>query len=152
MKNKWTNICEKKIITYPKRIEYNDCVLFTLLLTSLLGKIRLGANDDDDVSSIVLDDICVEELLNPPGINVIDGIWTLFFLSNGLRGGKAGGRSWLVDCIVDPVERLFCLCDDEEDFVDNKDIFGEFLCSSSIIAFASTVDGPCLLRPGFRLN
>jgi hypothetical protein len=49
-------------------------VLFTLLLTSLLGKIRLGANDDDDVSSIVLDDICVEELLNPPGINVIDGI------------------------------------------------------------------------------
>jgi hypothetical protein len=71
--------------------------IYTLLLTSLLGKIRPGANNDDDVSSTVLDDICDEELLNTDGFNIADCIGTLFFLSNGLRGGKIGGISWFVD-------------------------------------------------------
>jgi hypothetical protein len=49
-------------------------VLYTLLLTSLLGKIRAGANDDDEVSSTALDDICDEELLNTDGFNIADCI------------------------------------------------------------------------------
>jgi len=45
-------------------------VLYTLLLTSLLGKIRAGANDDDEVSSTALD----EDLLNTDGFNITDCI------------------------------------------------------------------------------
>jgi hypothetical protein len=46
-------------------------MLYTLLLTSLLGKIRPGANnDDDEVSSTALD----EDLLNTDGFNITDCI------------------------------------------------------------------------------
>jgi hypothetical protein len=45
-------------------------VLYTLLLTSLLGKTRDGANDD--VSSTVLDDICDEELLHTDVFAIVD--------------------------------------------------------------------------------
>ncbi len=111
--------------------------------------------DDDDVSSTVLEDIYDEELLlNTDGFNITDDIWTLFFLSIGLRGGKAGGISWLDDCMVDKAGRLFCLCDDE-DFVGNN-VFDEIRCSSLYPSFISVIDVPCLvwleLRPGFRLN
>jgi hypothetical protein len=83
-------------------------------------------------------------------LDIVDGVWTLFFLSNGLRGGKAGGISWLVDSLVDPVGRLCCLCVDE-DFVGNKTVFVGGRDSSSC---PSIVDdgGPVLLRAGFRLN
>jgi hypothetical protein len=53
-------------------IEYNDCMLYRLRLTSLLGKIRAGANND--VSSIVGNDICDEELLNTDVLDIVDGI------------------------------------------------------------------------------
>jgi hypothetical protein len=49
-------------------------MFYTLLLTSLLGKIRAGANDDDDVSSIVGKDICDDELLNTDGLDIVDGV------------------------------------------------------------------------------
>ncbi len=131
-------------------------MLYTLLLTSLLGKIRAGANDDDEVSSTALDDICDEELLNTDGFNIADCIWILFFLSNGLRGGKTGGISWLVDCVVDPAGRLYCFWDDNEDFVGNKNVFGDGRDSSSNATLDSAVDVPGLLwpelRPGFRLD
>jgi len=51
-------------------------MLYTLLLlTSLLGKIRVGTmEDDDDVSSTVLEDTYDEELLNTDGFNITDDI------------------------------------------------------------------------------
>jgi len=50
-------------------------MLYTLLLlTSLLGKIRVGTMDDDDVSSTVLEDTYDEELLNTDGFNITDDI------------------------------------------------------------------------------
>lgn len=95
----------------------------TLILTSLLGKIRGGANDDE-MSSAALNDICDGELSSADGFRDVDDIWTLFFLSIGLRGGKAGGISWLVRCPVGSTKWLFCLCDNT-DFLDEKSVFGE---------------------------
>jgi hypothetical protein len=86
--------------------------------------------------------------LSKDEFNIAECIWTLFFLSNGLRGGKTGGISWLVD----PAERPDCFCDGKEGFLDNKLVFCEYRCSSSLAIDVSTVDEPCLLRPGFRLN
>lgn len=122
---------------------------YTFLLTSLLGKIRTGANNDDvEVSSTIFDDSCDDELLSKDEFNIADCIWTLFFLSIGLRGGKTGGISWFVD----PTRRPDCFCDDNEGLLDNKFVFAVCRCSSSYIATDSTVDEPCLFRPGFRLN
>ena len=119
------------------------------LLTSLLGKTRAEANNDDvDVSSTVFDDIWFNELLSKVEFNIADCIWTLFFLSNGFRGGKTGG----ISCPFDPFERAGGFCNGNEDFFDNKFFLREFCCSSSWIAADSTVGGACLFRPGLRLN
>jgi hypothetical protein len=77
-----------------------------LFLTSLLGRIRPGAkNDDDDVSSTDVDGIGDEPSLKTDVLEMVTGICTLFFLSKGLRGGRAGGRSW-------PIRRVAGLWDD----------------------------------------
>jgi len=50
-------------------------VLYKLRLTSLLDKIRAGANNDDlEVSSIAFDDICDEELLSKDEFNIAECI------------------------------------------------------------------------------
>lgn len=54
------------------RIECYGYVLDTRRLTSLLGKIRGGTNDDD-VSSSVLDDTCTGAAPSTGGIRGVDG-------------------------------------------------------------------------------
>ncbi len=125
-----------------------------LLLTSLFDNLRESGND---ISSFIIDCACDEEL-NTGVSDVVDDIWTLYFLSNGLRGGIAGGLSSVVNCTEGTIRWLFFLFegDDEGDFVGIKKDFDDWWWSSSNAALVSAVDGPwsfwSLVRPSFRLN
>ena len=83
-------------------------------LTSLLGKTRGGRIDDDEVvvgevSSTLFAVNCVEDWLNTVEFSIADDVCALFFLSNGFRGGRAGGMSWLGDWMDKSAGRLGCL-------------------------------------------
>jgi hypothetical protein len=89
----------------------------TLFLTSLFDNLR-------ELSIEISSFICDEEL-STGVFGVVNDISTLFFLFIGLRDGKGGGISSIVDCIEGVTCRLFFLCEGDDDDVDfvgiNKD-------------------------------
>jgi hypothetical protein len=124
------------------------------LLTSLFDNLRELGND---TSSLVVDWTCDEEL-NTGIFNVVDGIWTVSFLFNGLRDGIGGGMSSVVNCSEGSTLRLCFLCegDDVADFVGIKRDFDDRWKSSSNAVPPSAVDELrslwSVVRLDFRLN